>query len=246
VRIVRIALAALMQMPAVGIGLLPVQALAEPAQIPVKLEAHYAESIFEDENTIPLDLNEAMNLPLRFTWGPPKIAIFADGKESEVNVTTCAEAERYFPSVRKVLSEGFDMFSYRTTIGDCETVKRIVKLKPSKISYVSLFVPEIIKKLATATLPAEPPEFKAFFRQFKSAQLPICGAQSECHVYTEKEPFDLDTIALGDYDGDGYQDLILKISRWPQNSTTDRSIGVVLTRKATHGELTVLEWWRTN
>ena len=133
-----------------------------------------------------------------------------------------------------------NMLAWRVS---CGALKRMHRLAPSKYSYVNFNIKPILSQLSSVRIPSKYGPTRLFFKSLQNIKNIKCEPDKSCMIKTDEEEFLLMPLALGDYNQDGIQDLMLQANSSPIGGGGSSSVGVIVTRNSPNGNLELLNWW---
>jgi hypothetical protein len=177
-------------------------------------------------------------------WGEPLTVIIDDQGKSARNIHSCAELLEVTSSGKiwdtAPHSDYHYMHAWRVT---CDAMRKMGKMRPYKEGGFSFDLRSLLPNLSKVRIPTKNLQFNLFFESLKDITKLRCNSQANCTLSTEEEAFRIHVLALGDFNGDGVQDLMLRANSSPRDGFGHLAIGVILTRTKPNGELKVLTWW---
>jgi hypothetical protein len=237
-----LALGFILSVSLVCCGLRPVEMLVMSKSSAVRMNTGFLDLPPEQAFLDEAGRAQLMDVPRYFAKTPPRIVAIVGGQEKQVQIKTCSDAIQYLPDAHRILSEYMSREYLSWILCECRAIDRLAKLRPAKSAYLTLYLPDIIKRLAKIKVTPGPSGVRDYFLDFKDAKMPACDPDSDCQVRAGESVHELSAVAVGDYNGDGIQDLVLVDEPW-LNEPNKVPLGVVLTAKSDHGDLMVLDWW---
>ncbi len=207
--------------------------------MPVRWDAHLLEGLSSGHPSAPGDFAAVLNGP----WDSPlELIVDTAGVLQDVTVRDCASLLAI--SKERVWSTRTEPIgterAWRVT---CGALSRMPRARPSRVSYVSLDVEALLPALAHLDVTKRPSSDTGYFRELRDRLEIRCFGEDRCIIRTPGEQFAIDLLAVGDFNGDGVEDVMGQSSAGPVEGTAVAARGFIVTRKRPGGALTLLEWW---
>jgi hypothetical protein len=166
-----------------------------------------------------------------------------------VELSSCREAIKYRDLDWHTSGWQDGAWFERLYVG-CRTVQLVARLRPSKQAFLPFQARPFAQAVGKLLISESYSSVRALFVELKASKLVGCANALSCRTraninYTTIITIDVE--AVGDFDGDGVQDLIVNTNHAvdvPHDGRGDDRIGFVVSRKAEGGDLIVLDaWW---
>ena len=171
----------------------------------------------------------------------PRVVVKVGAGEQTRQIGGCDELFRVLPDIWRTVPEE------ETDIGwlekQCGALRRIAQMLPSGKAIVSRDVNALLPALGQLSLPSELRGSGPDLQDLLLARSVECRRVDECRVTTAANVFLITAVATGDWNNDGFEDVLLLWSAGPMAGTLLAPHGVIVSRRAANEPALLLDAW---